>query len=104
MTFVRLSLMTPKRGRRQEVERLLTELLSFQSQQEGYVAGYLLKPDPHQADGRIGRVAIWRREADANRVAAHERDLALQAAIKLEVDETTHEEHSFEGVAFEPAR
>ncbi|MDW8046344.1 MAG: hypothetical protein RMK15_03580 [Chloroflexota bacterium] len=102
MAFVRLSLMTPKRGRAQEVERLLTELLTFQSQQDGYLAGYLLKPDPHQGNGRIGRVAVWRSEADANRVAALERDLALQSAIKLEVDEATHEEHSFEAVAFAP--
>jgi len=104
MPFVRLSLMTPRRGRAEKVEALLRELLEFQRQQDGFLAGYLLRPDPHQGDGRIGRVAVWASEAHANRVAAMERDLALQSAIKLEVDETTHEEHSFEAVAFEPQR
>lgn len=103
MAFVRLALMSPKRGRAAEVERLLRELLEFQRGQEGFIAGYLLKPDPHQTDGRIGRVSFWRSEADANRVAGTERDLALQSALKLETDEATHEEHSFEGIPFEPS-
>ena len=97
MAFTRLALMTPKPGNEERVEKALQELLRFQSEQPGFIAGYLLRHDDHtRGERRIGRFAVWESEEAANRVAQQQHDMALQSELKLDVVDATHEEHSYE--------
>lgn len=96
MAFTRLAIMTPKRGNEARVEEMLNDLLKFQSEQPGFVAGYLLRHDPHESGTtRIGRFTVWESEEHANHVAQQQHDMSLQSELKLQVDDETHEEHSF---------
>lgn len=97
MPFVRLSLMTPRPDQREHVEELLDKLIQLYQGREGFIGAYRLSPDAHTGSRRLGRVSIWRSEADVNRTASDDTDLALQSQLKLFVEnDPSHEEYAFE--------
>lgn len=97
MAFIRLSLMTPKPGQGDAAEKLVDELVQLYQDRQGFIGAYRLQASGQAASGQLGRISIWESEADANRMASEERDIALQSRLKLIVDEDTHDENSFEG-------
>jgi len=92
--------MIPRPGNEKQVDELLDELLSLYQGRPGFITAYRLKPGPHAGAPKVGRISIWESADDANRMASEPRDLSLQSQIKTLVDDTTHEESSFEGVPF----
>lgn len=97
MAFIRLSLMTPKAGQDAAAEKIVDELVQMYQDRQGFITAYRLQTSGQTTSGQLGRISIWESEADANRVAAEEHDIALQARLKLIVAGDTHAEHSFDG-------
>lgn len=86
--------MRARAGAEAEVRRLIDALVSYYSQQPGYIAGYRLEPtDP---DGTFGRIGIWERQEDAEHAAQTDHDLALRSQLNMSV--LDHEEHAYNGV------
>lgn len=97
MPYVRLSLMRPRHGQEALVRSLLDYLVLFHESQPGYLHGYRI--DRADRGDRVGRIGVWASEADAERAARADRDLALRAELMMAVDDDSHEEHSFEASA-----
>ena len=95
MTFIRLSMMTPRPGQEQRVNELIDQLLKFYEDRPGFVTAYRLMSDTHAGTGRVGRLSIWESEEETHRTATEQRDMALQAELKLFVVDETHQEFSF---------
>jgi len=95
MTFIRLSLMTPRPGQEQRVDEVIDELLKFYQGRPGFVTAYRLMSDTHATSGRVGRLSIWESEEETHRTATEQRDMSLQAELKLLVVDETHQEFSF---------
>ncbi len=92
--------MIPRPGNEKRVEELLDQLLKLYQGRPGFITAYRLKPGPHAGAPKVGRISIWESSEDANRMASEALDLSLQSQIKALVDESTHEESSFEGIPF----
>ena len=98
--YVRLSLMHPKPGQEERVSQILDDLLSFLPTQPGYVRGYKLSGEPHNPQGRVGRLVVWLSEADANRAATTQHDLSVRSELMQLIEEDSHAERSY--TAFDP--
>ncbi|MGE0228518.1 MAG: antibiotic biosynthesis monooxygenase [Dehalococcoidia bacterium] len=96
MPYVRISLMRPKHGHEDEVNSLIDRLTEYYQQQPGYVTGYRLRNI--DGSGRVGRLGVWERHEDAEHAATTDHDLALRSQLNLLVEDTSHEEYSFEGL------
>lgn len=79
MPVVRISIMRPVPGRRQEVERLLQELDAWVSQQPGYLFGIQMSSFDHQ--GEVGRIAVYNSREDANRMATMDHTVAIRSRL-----------------------
>ena len=79
MAVIRISIMRPVPGRRQEVERLLEELEAWVSQQKGYLFGIHLSS--FDLTGELGRVAVYASREDANRIAVMDHTVALRSQV-----------------------
>lgn len=79
MAVIRVSIMRPVPGRRQEVERLLEELEAWVSQQKGYLFGVHLTS--FDLTGELGRVAVYATREDANRIAVMDHTVAIRSQI-----------------------
>ena len=94
MPYVRVSTMRARNGAESQVRQLLDDLVTYYSQQPGYIAGYRLEPtDP---DGTFGRIGIWQSHEDAEHAAQTDHDLALRSQLNAAV--LDHEEHAYNGV------
>jgi hypothetical protein len=80
-------------GREGEVSAIMDDLLAFFSQQQGFVAGYKLAAADETGD--IGRVTVWRSEAEADAVAQTNHVLARRSELRPMIVEGSHEERSF---------
>lgn len=95
MSYIRLSLMTPRPGQEDVVRQLLDDMVLFHEGQPGYLTGYRIE---HSNDARrVGRLAVWEHERDASRVALTEHDIALRARLNEAIDEGTHTEETLYG-------
>ncbi len=93
MYYVRFSLLAALEEHEAEVQSLEKELLAFLSQQPGFVDGYLLTtPD---GSPEVGRITIWRNQADADRAANLDHVLALRSRL-LQITDEDRLERSFE--------
>ena len=91
--YVRLSLMNPKAGEERLVAGLMDNLLEFFSGRPGYVRGYaLIDGDPQ---GRVGRITMWKSEADADHAANTQHVLTVRAEIMQRIEEESHIERSY---------
>ncbi len=79
MAVVRISIMRPVPGRRQEVERLLQELEAWVSSQPGYLFGVQLSSFDHT--GEVGRIAVYNSREDANRMATMDHTVAIRSQL-----------------------
>jgi heme-degrading monooxygenase HmoA len=98
MSFIRMSLMTPRFGQEQALADVLDQLVHYFRDKQGFIAAYRISADQHLTDKRVGRISIWESEDDANRMSSDQHDFALQAEIKLLAVDATHQEHSFTGM------
>ena len=101
MPYVRISLMRPKHGQEAEVDSLLDQLVDYYASQPGYLTGYRLTNI--DGTGRVGRLGVWDSAHEAEAAAQSDHDLALRSQLNFILDEDSHEEYSFEGVAREAA-
>ena len=93
MYYVRLSLMTAKPGHEADVATMIDDLVTFYRQQPGFVTGYkLIAAD---ATGDIGRVTVWRSEADADEAARTDHVLSRRADLAGMTIEDSHQERGF---------
>lgn len=96
--YVRISFMTPKDAFAQRVIEINEDLLAFFTGQPGFVRGYWLAS--HEPKGEIGRVTVWRSEADADRAATTQHVLAVRSELLRLIEEDSHVERSF--TAYDP--
>ena len=92
MSYVRLSLMEPRKGQEEAVSHLLDEMVMYHETLPGYLTGYRVE----QVDGtnRVGRLAVWERESDADHAATLDHDMALRSELNLVIEEDSHSEQS----------
>lgn len=95
MSYIRLSLMQPRRGQEETVRHLLDGLVVFHESQPGYLTGY--RVEHKDGSDRVGRLAIWEQETDAGRAARTDRDMALRSQLNAAIAEGSHEELALEG-------
>jgi heme-degrading monooxygenase HmoA len=98
MPFIRVSVMTPRAGKEEEVSDLIDSLLALYKGRPGFITAYRLTAHPAGGKTRMGRLSMWNSENDIRAMAANDRDMALQSQLKLITDETTHAEYAFEAV------
>jgi len=92
VSYVRLSIMKPRRGDEARVNELLAKLNEASRGHPGFEQGLVLRP--HDDSGEIARIAIYRDEASAEAVANTDRVLALRSELHLDV-EPGHIERAF---------
>ena len=94
--YVRLSLMSPKPGMRDDVIELHRKLIEWLPGQPGFVRGYLIvEGDPQ---GRVGHLHVYRSEQEAVHVAQAQHVLSLRSELMLLIEEGSHAEHSYTAV------
>jgi len=74
--YVRISLVAPKAGRREEVITIEDELVKHFRSLPGFIEAYRLN-SAHQ----VGRVTVWDSEASADAVANNQHTLALRSQL-----------------------
>src|SRR5437868_10825748 len=93
MPHIRLSLMTPKPGRANDVARIMEDLLNFYRTQPGFIDSYTLRSaDDH---GEVGRVTIWRTAADTDAAAQTPHVLSTRSDLLPLIAEDSNIERSF---------
>jgi quinol monooxygenase YgiN len=96
--YVRLSLMNPKPGNERRVSELIDKIIEYLPSQPGYIRGYkLVSGDPQ---GRIGRIAVYRSEQDADNAAQTQHILSIRSELLQLVEEGSHVERSY--TAYDP--
>ena len=98
MQYVRIALMTPRRGQSHEATRLLSQIIAFCSQQPGFLGGLIIGGRP-DAGTRVGRITLWADEESANRTAREDHMLALRSQLNALVDADRHTEYALDAVA-----
>jgi len=91
--YIRLSLMTPKPGKEAEVAAMMDNLVDLYRQHEGFIDGYKLSAADETGD--IGRVTVWRSEADADQTAQTTHVMSRRSDLMPLIEEGSHEERSF---------
>ena len=94
-TYLRLSLMRPRRGQSPRALALIDKLVEYYANQPGYIDAYMLAGQ-ESAGGEIGRVTLWRSEQDANHVAMNPHVLALRAELLRCVEDESDVERGFD--------
>jgi hypothetical protein len=95
MSYIRISLMKPRKGQEEEVRRLIDDLVMFQETLPGYQVGYRVEHTP--GDDRVGRLAIWAHESDADRAALNDHDMAIRSQLNQLIEPESHEEQTMYG-------
>ena len=93
MYYVRLSLMKAKPGHEGEVAGMMDDLVTFYREQPGFVVGYKLTAADETGD--IGRVTVWRSEADADEAARTNHVLSRRSELARITVEESHQERGF---------
>jgi quinol monooxygenase YgiN len=81
MPYVRLSVVTPRRGEEQHLEDLMRKLARLAGEQEGCIDSYLLRP--HDDSGQIARIVIYKDEASAEHSANNQSVMAVRSEMHL---------------------
>ena len=85
MAVLRMALLTPRRGRRAEVERLQGRTMALDAAQPGFVTGFQFGETGDE--GPLGRVIVWADEAAANPASLLEEMQALRSRLHLAVEQ-----------------
>ncbi len=78
MACLRLTLLRPRIGATEEVQRLLDQLDESLASAEGLVLSFVTQVETD----RLGRVSLWHSKEDANRVATQEHILSLRSRLR----------------------
>ncbi len=97
MSYIRISLMKPKKGQEDRVRQLLDDLVMFHETLPGYLVGYRVEHSSGGAGDRVGRLAIWEHEHDATRAAMDAHDMAIRSQLNQFVEDDSHEEQTLLG-------
>jgi quinol monooxygenase YgiN len=92
MSYIRLSIIRPRKGEEARVEDLMRQLSDAVAKTEGCSESYVLKP--HDGSGDIARIAIYENEDDAERAANTSHIMALRSELHL-LSEPGHVERAF---------
>ena len=93
MLFIRMSLMTAKHGHEDAVAAIMDDLVTFYSQQPGYIVGYKLKSADDVGD--IGRVTVWKSGEDADSTAQTNHVMSRRSDLMPLIEDGSHVERSF---------
>jgi hypothetical protein len=74
--YVRISLVAPKEGRREEVVSIEDQLVEHFRSLPGFIEGYRLN-SPHQ----VGRITVWDSGESADAVANNQHTLSLRSRL-----------------------
>ncbi len=77
MACLRLTLLRPRAGSRDDVQRLVEDLDEELAGSDGLLMSFVT-----QEGDRVGRVSLWHSKEDANREATRERILSLRSRIR----------------------
>ncbi len=78
MACLRLTLLRPRPGASEEVQRLLEDLDESLAGSEGLVLSFVTQVETD----RLGRVALWHSKEDANHEATREHILSLRSRLR----------------------
>jgi len=76
VSYVRISLVAPKEGRREEVAAIEEQLVKHFRSLPGFIEGYRLTSSHH-----LGRVTVWDSEGSADAVANNQHTLSLRSQL-----------------------
>lgn len=105
MPHVRLTLVKPKPGSGEDVQRLLRQLDEKLADSPGLLFSMVLCENCRQGQpGKVGRLAVWLSKEEANRAALDDRILAIRSRLRFLVQETPESIESLLEVSSEGAR
>jgi quinol monooxygenase YgiN len=93
MAYIRVSVMTPRKGHREELERTLLALAEFRATQPSHWLSF--RVESRDERGRIGRITAWNDEASANAAALTTHDQSLRSRLNQLIADDDHLERSF---------
>lgn len=92
MTYIRLSIVRPRRGEEKRVEELMRKLAEAVAETEGCIQCYVLRPDDESRE--VARIGIYTDEAVAEKAANSQHIMALRSELHLS-SEPNHVERAF---------
>ena len=92
MPYIRISIVTPRRGEEQATEEVMRKLDAAVSSAPGCLQSYVLKP--HDNSGEIARLTIYENEDAAEAAANSAHILSLRSEINI-LSDGKHVERAF---------
>ena len=92
MSYIRISLMMPEKGKREEVRRLNREISAFNRTQEGCRDSFAISAADNS--GELGRLSVWESKEAAEGAANQQHHMSLRSQLHLAV-QPGHAERSF---------
>lgn len=92
MSYIRISLMMPEKGKREEVRRLNREISAFNRTQEGCHDSFAISAADNS--GELGRLSVWESKEAAEGAANQQHHMSLRSQLHLAIQEG-HAERSF---------
>jgi quinol monooxygenase YgiN len=92
MLYIRISMMMPEKGKREEVKRLNQEISAFNRGQEGCRDSFVISAADNS--GELGRLSIWDSKEAAEAAANHQHSLSRRSELHLAI-QPGHAERSF---------
>lgn len=93
MLYIRISLMKPRHGKELQVAEVMDDLVAYYATRAGYVAGY--KVADAVSTGEVGRITVWKSEAEADAAAQSDHVLARRSALIPLIEDDSHSERTF---------
>jgi quinol monooxygenase YgiN len=92
MSYIRISLMMPVKGKREEVRRLNQEISVFNRAQEGCRDSFAISAADNS--GELGRLSVWDEKEAAEGAAHQQHHMSLRSELHHAI-EPGHSERSF---------
>jgi quinol monooxygenase YgiN len=90
--YIRISLMMPEKGKRDEVRRLNQEISAFNRGLEGCRDSFVISAADNS--GELGRVSVWESKEAAEGAANDQHHMSLRSELHLAI-QPGHSERSF---------
>jgi quinol monooxygenase YgiN len=81
MTYIRLSIVRPRRGEEKRVEELIRKLAEALATTEGCLGSYVLRPADES--GELARIAMYENEGVAEKAANTQHIMSLRSELHL---------------------
>ncbi len=92
MAYVRISIVSPRRGEEEAVERLMRRIAELAASHEGCIESYVLRSN--DGSGDFARVSIYTDEAASEHAAMDDLVMAARSELNLAI-QGTHTERAF---------